>query len=257
MSKVYKYKSFDEDVVTTSGQDYQLPEDYRYIRDRWWERLWSAMVYGFFSQVARFWLRWGLHARFVGRKKLLRAPRDKGFFVYGNHTQEFGDPMIALALGFRPVKRRIRALCAPSNLGVPGIGPLIPYLGGIPIAPGRDGLQETEKAVSWCCNNAQPVVIFPEAHVWPWYTGIRPFSSASFHYPVQENLPVFAMTVTYQKRRRGSRPRTTIYIDGPWIPDPALPEREQKKTLCETVRLAMEVRSESSTCTYAEYRKVE
>ncbi len=45
------------------------------------------------------------------------------------------------------------------------------------------------------------MTIFPEAHVWPYYTGIRPFGEAAFHYPVATGKPVYTMTVTYQRRR--------------------------------------------------------
>lgn len=257
MSKVYEYKSFDDDVVTTAGQNYELPEGYRYVRNRWWERLWSSFLLVIFRVVARIWLRFGLDASFVGREKLLEVPGDSGFFVYGNHTQEFGDPMIAIALGLRPVRRRVCAVCSPSNLGVPVIGPILPYLGAIPIASGLEGLRRTEEAIGWCCDHARPVVIFPEAHVWPWYTGIRPYSSVSFHYPVKEKLPVFAMTVTYRKRRFGRRPQAVIYIDGPWPPDPALSERARKNQLCGIVRKAMVSHLAESDYSYAEYRKVD
>lgn len=257
MSKVYEYKSFDDDVVTSSGQNFELPEDYRHIRDKRWERLWSSVILGIFRIVAWAWLRWGLNASFVGRKKFLEVSNDKGFFVYGNHTQEFGDPMIAIALGFRPVRRKVSAVCSPSNLGVPVVGHLLPYLGAIPIASGLNGLRKTEEAIHWCCDRARPVVVFPEAHVWPWYTGIRPYSSVSFHYPVKERLPVFAMTVTYHKRRFGRRPRTIIYIDGPWLPDQTLSERAQKDQLRRIVREAMEKRAAGSDYALVEYRKAE
>lgn len=253
MKKVYKYKSFDDDVVTNSGQQYELPDNYRHIRDRRWERILSTVLCGLFRVFSRLWLRFGLHARFVGREKLLTIPRGKGFFVYGNHTQELGDPMIAIALGLPPVGRRVSALCSPANLGIPLLGPLLPYIGAIPIAPGREGMLHTEQAISWCTEHARPVVIFPEAHVWPWYTEIRPFTSSSFHYPVKERLPVFSMTVTYGKNRFGHRPKTTIYIDGPWFPDAALTEKEQKTQLWKSVRQTMLQRAENSTYSYVEY----
>ena len=80
-----------------------------------------------------------------------------------------------------------------------------------------------------------PVVIYPEAHIWPWYTKIRPFPDTSFAYPVQLNAPVFCFVNTYRKRRFGKNPRMVTYIDGPFFADTSLSTREQKKKLRDTV----------------------
>ena len=42
------------------------------------------------------------------------------------------------------------------------------------------------------------LVIYPEAHVWPYYTGIRKFPAGdkSFKYAVRNKLPIFTMTTT-------------------------------------------------------------
>ena len=47
------------------------------------------------------------------------------------------------------------------------------------------------------------VVIYPEAHVWEYYTKIRPFPSTSFKFPVNCDVPAFCMTTTYYKRKFG------------------------------------------------------
>lgn len=256
MSKVFYYSGFDEDVTKNSGQDYRMPEGYRIIKDRWWERGLCSVLYAAFAFVGRVYLRVGLHARFVGREKLLRVSRNKGYFIYANHTQPFGDPMIALVAGSGRIRRRHRAIAAPANFGLPVLGRLLTYMGVIPTASSAEGLRKMDEAVSWYCDRAEPVVIFPEAHVWPYYTRIRPFGAAAFHYPVARQLPVFTMTTTYQSRGAGKKPRATIYIDGPFLPEPSLSLRECKVRLCEAVRLVMEVRAESSTCEHVRYERV-
>ena len=65
--------------------------------------------------------------------------------------------------------------------------------------------------------------------MWPYYTGIRPFTDASFSYPAHTGTPVFAMTTCYQKRKIGSFPKTVTFIDGPFYPDESLPMAERKK----------------------------
>ena len=90
-------------------------------------------------------------------------------------------------------------------------------------------------------------MIYPEAHVWPYYTKIRPFISASFKYPTKLDAPSFSMTTTYQKRKRGKRPKMVVYIDGPF-------SGSDSRELCEAVKAKMEERSKLSNNEYIEYK---
>lgn len=256
MKREYTYSSFEEDLVENAGQDFSLPENYRYIRDRFWERHYGRLLYYIFGLIGQIYWRIFLRARFIGVEKLSSLPRDKGYFIYANHTQPFGDPMLAIAIGASlKVRRRNRAIGSPANFGLPVLGPLFPAMGGIPTASDREGLKNMEEAISYYVRKAQPVVIFPEAHVWPYYTGIRPFGTVSFHYPVKENLPCFAMTVCYKKAKIGKKPLTRIYIDGPFYPDESVPLKQRKAYLCEKVRAAMLHRSSESDYEYVTYTK--
>ncbi|MGN1226406.1 MAG: lysophospholipid acyltransferase family protein [Candidatus Cryptobacteroides sp.] len=256
MKRSYTYSSYDQDLVENSGQNFSLPEDYRYIRDRFWERHFGRLLYYIFGLAGQLYWRICLRARFIGVEKLSSLPRDKGYFIYANHTQPFGDPMLAMAIGCSlKVRRRNRAIGSPANFGLPVLGPLFPAMGGIPTASDREGLQKMEEAISYYARKAQPVVIFPEAHVWPYYTGIRPFGTVSFHYPVKENLPCFSMTVCYKKAKVGKKPLAKIYIDGPFYPEENLPIKKRKTYLCERVRDAMLRRASESDYEYVKYTK--
>ncbi len=130
------------------------------------------------------------------------------------------------------------------------------------------------------------VILYPEAHVWPWYTGIRPFPDTSFRFPAEIPAPSFCMTTTYQRRKenpllrmihrlrrkeaakaegdrseadreRRVRPAITVYIDGPFYPEPGLHRKEQQKKLCEEIHACMERRSKNSTYEYVRYEKTQ
>ena len=45
------------------------------------------------------------------------------------------------------------------------------------------------------------VAVYPEVHIWPWYTGIRPFPAVSFAYPVKDGVPAVAFVTIYRKRK--------------------------------------------------------
>ena len=112
------------------------------------------------------------------------------------------------------------------------------------------------KAVDKRVAEGNGIVIYPEAHVWPYYTRIREFPDTSFHFPVENRVPSFAMTVTYQKRKVEKRPKTTIYVDGPFWPADACPKREQRRRLADEIRTVMEQRSLESTYEYIVYQRV-
>ena len=103
--------------------------------------------------------------------------------------------------------------------------------------------------------NGHCLVIYPEAHVWPYYTGIRPFPSVSFVYPVRENTPVYCMTTTYQQRRGGSKPRATVFLDGPFYPETEGTLSERAEKLRQKVYDCMVARSQYSNCQYIRYEK--
>lgn len=101
------------------------------------------------------------------------------------------------------------------------------------------------------------VMIYPEAHIWPFYTGIRDFPATSMKYPVELDAPSFAMTTTYRKRRFGKKPRTVTYLDGPFYPDPTLPPKARAQALRDQIYDAMVKRSKESDCEYIRYIKKE
>ena len=100
-------------------------------------------------------------------------------------------------------------------------------------------------------------MIYPEAHIWPYYTKIRPFTDMSFRYPVQFDLPVFCFTDTYQKRRFGSKPKIVTYVDGPFYADKSLSSKEQRKELRDKVYNTMVERAKKSNVEMIHYERKE
>ena len=98
-------------------------------------------------------------------------------------------------------------------------------------------------------------MIYPEAHIWPFYTKIRPFTESSFRYPIQNKCPVMCFTNTYQKRKLGKKAKIVTYIDGPFYADSSLKGKAQKVELRNRVYDAMVERSRNNTLVLATYIK--
>lgn len=243
------YDSYTDDFVQSSNQNYDLPDNYRWIRTDFKSRFLSGLIYGLAIIFGGLYCRLCLHLKIKGKNKIKGI--SEGFFVYGNHTQPIGD-VFTPAICMLP--KRIYTVVSQSNYGIPFIGKLLPYLGALPIAKSLHGAKEFNAAVECRIANGHPVVIFPEAHVWEYYTDIRPFPDTSFKFPIKFNKPSFSMTVTYRKSKIFKRPVMTAFIDGPFYAD-GNSLKEKSENLRNQIFDAMRIRSAESNFNYIEYIK--
>lgn len=248
--KIYYYKSYDDDLVKSKNQDYKLKENYKWIKDNISYKICSKIVYFIAYIFGLFYCKFILHVK-VKNRKILKKYKKQGYFLYGNHTQALGDVFIPAHVCN---DKRIYVVVSAANLGVAGIGPLLPLLGALPIP---DSIKNTKKlwdAIEKRIEQKKCVVIYPEAHVWPYYTKIRPFPSTAFKFPVKCNAPSFCMTTTYYKRKFGKKPGITVYIDGPFIQDEKLTKKENEEKICKEIYKCMLNRSKNSTYEYIKYK---
>lgn len=250
-TRVRYFDSYDRDWVTSAKQDYRLPDDYKWVRHDPLSRLLSVLSYGTALCLSSIGCRALLHLSIKGRG-VLRSTNG-GAFIYGNHTRPVGDVFIPALASF---PRRIYTVAAPANLGIPVIGRILPYLGALPTPQSTAGMRRLCAAISEHIENGKNIVIYPEAHVWEYCTEIRPMSESAFFFPAKLQKPSYAMTVTYKKRRIGKRPRTVVYIDGPFYPDTALPPRMRPAALRDAICAAMTERARENDAEYIKYVKI-
>lgn len=247
------YKTFSDDFVESKNQNYKLPSNYKWIHKNKIHHFLSKIVYIIAYIFSFFYCKFVLHVS-IKNRKILKENKDKGYFVYGNHTQPIGDAFLP-ALVCSP--KHIYTVVSPANLGIPILGKLLPIMGALPI-PDTSNLTSMKsfmKAIFQRIHEKKCVIIYPEAHVWPYYTKIRPFPITSFKFPVKEGTPSYAMTVTYHKRKLGSKPKIIVYIDGPFLPEKTLDKKEQEIKLRDDIYKCMVNRSLSSTYSYIQYKE--
>lgn len=227
---------------------------YKYRRKNPLWKLASILFYrGIMTPFAFFWCkcRFGLR---IKNRKAFRQIEKEGCFVYGNHTLMAGDAFIPSLAAF---PKRTKVVVSPDNLAVPATRPFIEMAGAIPVPTdlhaARGFLDTLEKSILL----GHSVQIYPEAHIWPYYTGIRRFGSASFRYPVKFGAPVYSTTTTFQKGH-GKTPRVTVFVDGPFYPDRKKTPREQEIELRNIVYETMCRRAkENNTAELIRYVKKE
>lgn len=249
--KIRYYQSYTDDFIESHDQFLKLPDDYEWISENPFYCAASRLTYLLGRIFAFFYCRYGLHIK-IENREILEECQDTGFFLYGNHTQIIGDAFIPIHV---VTPRRGYAVVSPANLGIPVLGKILPYLGALPLPESFGGMKKLDGAIRQRIQEKSCVVLYPEAHVWPWYTGIRPLPAASFGFPVECAVPSFCMTTTYQKRRHGKKPDITIYVDGPFYPDTTRSRKEQKTGLRDEIYDCMSRRSRKSTYQYIIYKK--
>ena len=175
-----------------------------------------------------------LGLRFENRA-VLKQLGHGGYFLYGNHTRDLDAFLPAMAA----FPKRAHVVASPDAVSLPGLMNVVLMLGVIPIPNRFSGMRRVLETVSARYAQGRCVAVFPEAHIWPFYTGIRPFTDTAFRYPVKEGAPVVAMVTTYRKRRGlfhfCKTPGMTVTLSRPMYPDTALSPKQARKDLRDRV----------------------
>jgi len=257
--RIFYYESTEDDPIQTKEQEQthnkvELEDGYVFIKRNPFVIIYEKVLYFGFKLFARWYAKFYLHMTIKNRQVLKKA-KGSGYVIYANHTNPFHDAFSPALVA----DRHIYTICSPANLHIPGIGKFLPALGALPLGKNPEQKAAFNKAVDTRLKQKKCLVIYPEAHVWPYYTGIRKFPAGdrSFKYPARNLLPIFTMTTTYQKsRKKGqARPDMTVYLDGPFYPDPKKTEDENRAILAEKAYESMLKYSKRSNYEYFQYRK--
>lgn len=218
---------------------------------------WHILRFAFYRLLAIpfgwLFLKCKFHLKIKNRNLLKRAKKT-GAYIYGNHTQAAADPFIPTMIT-HPKSAHI--VVHPSNISQKGVGWIMPYLGALPLPDDITATRHFMEALNYHANKNHFVVIYPEAHIWPYYTKIRQFKSASFKYPIKYNKPVYCFTNTYVKRNKTNKAKIVTYVDGPFYPNKNLSPKEMEQDLRDQVYNKMVERSKSSNIEIIKYVKKE
>lgn len=251
MRKTFIYKDLlSDDFAGTDIERKDLPPSFKYISKN---LLWNAVSFIFYRLIATplvFLFQKILYCQRIKNRKVLRNYRKEGYFIYANHTMTAGDAFTPTLVTF-PKKAYI--LVSPDAFSLPIVKDVVKMLGGMPTPTKISEIKAFREAINTRAQKKNVLVIYPEAHIWPYYTKIRPFKDASFKYPAENNKPVFCFTNTFKKHFLFNFPVVTTYVDGPFFPDGKLSVKENQKYLREAVYQTMTQRSKKSTYGHCVY----
>ena len=229
-----------------------IDKKYKYISKNPIHKFFTFVCYRLIATPIAF-----IYAKLVKKikyenKQVLKQCKNRGYFIYANHTNQYSDVFSPHLITF---PKKVYTIVNPENVNIPVIGGFTKMLGALPIPTMIDGTRNFMNAIEKRVLQGNPVLIYPEAHIWPYYTGIRPYLSTSFRYPVKFRDPSYCFTTTYQKGWSKKRPKIVIYVDGPFYPNRELSEKDQQEDLRNRIYETMKERSKNSNFEYYKYIK--
>jgi 1-acyl-sn-glycerol-3-phosphate acyltransferase len=248
---IYYEDELNDEFSTAKITPIKIDENYKYMHKN---PLWSFssfIVQNILSMPIKIlYTKIKFKIKFVGKEKLKQYKKE-GYFIYGNHTQPFADTMIPSLANY---PKRNFFIVNPENVSMKGMKKIVELLGAIPIPDNIKASKNFLETISKTILKKHSITIYPEAHIWPYYTKIRPFKDVSFKYPVKLEVPTFCFTNTYQKYGK-DKIRIVTYVDGPFFANKELTQKQQQKELRDKVYNCMVERSKNNNIEYIKYRK--
>lgn len=254
MDKIIYYEDeLNDEFSKSSIEPRIIDENYKYVHKNPLWNFCSFVLQNILSvPIKILYAKIKFRIKYIGKEKI-KPYRNEGYFIYGNHTQPFADTFIP-SIPMYP--KRNFLIVNPVNISLKGTGTLVEMLGAMPIPSNKSAMKNFLEAIKQKMNKGYAITIYPEAHIWPYYTKIRPFKDVSFKYPIQLEKPAFCITNTYQSYGKNNKKiKIVSYIDGPFYPNKELTLKEQQKELRNKIYNCMEERSENSNIEHIKYIK--
>ena len=253
MEKVIYYSDeINDDFAATNGaiNTQKITGDYKYIHSSWLWKVCSFLLYRLILLPVTFVYMKLVHGMKIRNRKVLKEI-DEGYFLYGNHTQNIADAFIPL---FVCHPRKGNIIVGPDATSIPVAKHIVSMLGGVPLPGDLKSLRNFLECVNSRVERGQVVTIYPEAHIWPYYNGIRDFPDGSFQYPLKIGAPSVAFVVTYRERKHLKKlpPKITVVVSEPFYPREGMKKTELRNEIHDFM---VETVEKEHSYAYIEYRR--
>ena len=233
--KLYYSDELNDDFAINKIKVRKQKRVFRYVHKN---PIWNFFAFSVYNVIARpivFLLNQAFFHQRIKNKRILKRFKRKGYFIYCNHTNGMADAFTPNLLSLK----RNYIVVGRETVSIKGLKGIVTMLGAIPVYANIDEVEPFNECIKKRISQNKSVTIYPEAHIWPYYTKIRNFKKDSFRYPVESNSPVYVLTNTWQKRRFGKKPKLVSYLSGPLFPDETLGRSDAMEDLKERVFFEM------------------
>ncbi len=252
---IYYKDELNDDFSGLDIEARPLGEKYQYIRTDWLFRIFEVVFYYAVMIPVVFMLQKIVSHQNFANRKVMKQAKKEGCFIISNHTQVQNDSYIGPLATF---PKKCFIISNPDVLSVKGLRLGMQAYGVIPLGSNIEQKKSFLRCVAKRIADGNAVIVYPEAHVWPFYTGVRPFDDQAFWYLAKTEKPMFVLTNCYQKRRFFKRPKIVTYADGPFYAEANLSKKQAAKQLRDIAYETLCKRTkEHSTYEYIKYVKEE
>lgn len=231
--RYYQDEVTDDFCQTKTNKEVYVDGTYQYLSSSYLFKALSFIVYYLFALPILFIYAYVFKGvRVYGRENLRQL--NSGYIMYANHTHEI-DAFLGHVMYARP--KRTYIIANKDAISIKGLSLLVKGLGALPVPDTMNGLTNLNKAIASLLERKKAIMIYPEAKIWHYYTGLRPFPITSFRFAANNNVPAVPIAITY-RRPKGllknyKKPRMTAYIGEPIHNKDDLNNKENARMLWE------------------------
>ena len=168
----------------------------------------------------------------VDNRKELKKIKKTGSFLYLSHTSKY-DAVVPQTMISR--RKNTYIVANRDAVSIKGLKNFVMMLGALPVPNSIETTIKFREAIEERIKEKGVVAIYPEAHIWPFSSYVRPFPDVSFTYPAKLNVPIIAVGTYYIPRKKPrpltSKPKMRLVLSEPIYPDPDRSVAENAKYL--------------------------
>ncbi|MCQ2794280.1 MAG: hypothetical protein MJ207_02850 [Bacilli bacterium] len=250
---IYYSDPLTDDFANNPTKPFKVSDEFKYVHTNWLYRLVASFIYHVIA-VPLFYLivKIKYHVKVIN-KSAVKKLKHTGFFIYGNHSQDIIDALLNQVM-LVPT-RRGHIVASNDVYSLKGLNTLVSMLGCLPTP---NNLFQTKKffdANKYYIEKNRFVIVLPEAHVWPYYNDIRPFTNTGFMLPAMLHKPIITSTVVYRARKNPRKhPYITLVVSNPIYPKDNVEVKENQNYLRdEAYRLMKQAVTEYHSYQFIQY----
>ncbi len=191
-----------------------VDENYRYESKNPFYRLYSTLIWLFAHLAIPIWGKLWVRHKIKGRKNLRGLRRQSVIFV-ANHVHVMDAPLICAST---TRSKKVRIVSLSENANIPVASHFLKCLGLVPLGDTFGGMRNFNNHINELIDKRKNILFFPEAALWSYYEGLRPFHKGAFVFSAKRNVPVVPMVYTFQKKPH-RRVRLVLNIGKPIYPE--------------------------------------
>lgn len=255
----YQDETKDDFFHTKTNLKVSIDENYQYLIKNPFRKIISFLLYYLIAAPILYIEGKLFQGIKIKGKKNIKKLKKTGYIMYANHTSARDAFLGHVFLSF---PKRTYIIGNKDAVSIFFVRRLTKDLGTLPTPDTPGALKNLNSTISLLMKKKKALMIYPEAHIWPYYTGVRPFPNTSFRFASSCNVPCVPVAVTYQKPKGlykfRKKPQMVVYIGEAIYPDSNLSIKENATILSnKTYEYLKKMTDEYSTDEYYKYIKKE